>query len=139
MAATPAYLEFLIEHLAPLGAITQRRMFGGHCLYCNGTVFALVAGNDLYLKADAESLGVFVERKLKQFSPFDDPKTTMNYFQPPPEFFDDADALKLWGKLAVDAGVRGAKPKKGLKRTAAKKASKKSVAKRAPARARNKG
>ena len=45
MPATPAYLDFLLEHLAPLGTITQRRMFGGHCLYCNGTVFALVAAS----------------------------------------------------------------------------------------------
>jgi DNA transformation protein and related proteins len=118
MPATPAYLDFLLEHLAPLGAITQRRMFGGHCLYCNGTVFALAAGNDLYLKADAESRGAFMERGLKQFNPFGDPEMIMNYFQPPPEFFEDPDALKQWGQMAVDAGKRGAKPKK----KAAKKA-----------------
>jgi DNA transformation protein and related proteins len=111
MAATPAYLAFLLEHLAPLGDITQRRMFGGHCLYCNGTVFALVAGNDLYLKADAESRPAFDARKLKQFNPFDDPKMVMNYFQPPPEFFEDPDALLEWGRRAIAAGLRGGKPK----------------------------
>ena len=110
MAATLAYLDFLLEHLAPLGAITQRRMFGGHCLYCDGTVFALLAGNDLYLKADAESRDAFSARGLKQFCPFDDPSMVMNYFQPPPEFFEDADALKHWGKMAVNAGRRRTKP-----------------------------
>ena len=130
MAATLAYLEFLLEHLAPLGTITQRRMFGGHCLYCNGTVFALAAGNDLYLKADAESRDAFVARGLKQFNPFGDPEMIMNYFQPPPEFFEDADALKQWGKMAVEAGKRGAKPKSSTKR-AAKKASKRAGAKKA--------
>ena len=112
MAATPAYLEFLLEHLAALGTITQRRMFGGHCLYCNGTVFALVAGNTLYLKADAESRDVFIGRGLEPFRPFDDPNMSMNYFQPPPEFFEDPQALEQWGSLAVAAGHRGAKPKK---------------------------
>jgi DNA transformation protein len=119
MAATPAYLNFLFEHLAPLGTITQRRMFGGHCLYCDGTVFALVAGNDLYLKADAESRGTFADRGLKQFNPFDDPAMVMNYFQPPPEFFEDSDALLQWGRLAVEAGKRGAKPKKKAAKKAA--------------------
>lgn len=37
------YIEFLKEWLAPLGEISARAMFGGHCLYCDGVVFALVA------------------------------------------------------------------------------------------------
>ena len=115
MAATPAYLEFLLEHLSPLGAITQRRMFGGHCLYCDGTVFALVAGNALYLKADAETRGAFEARGLEQFKPFGDPSLTMGYFQPPPEFFEDAGAVLEWGRRAVDAGKRGGKPKRAAK------------------------
>src|SRR6185295_518368 len=99
MAATPAYLEFLLEHLAPLGEITTRRMFGGHCLYCDGAVFALLAGNTLYLKADAETRDIFLARKLEQFHPFGDDQASMNYFQPPPEFFEDTDALQEWGRL----------------------------------------
>ncbi len=118
MAATPAYLEFLLEHLAPLGEITTRRMFGVHCLYCDSAVFALLAGNTLYLKADAETRDVFLARKLEQFHPFGDEQMSMNYFQPPPEFFEDADALQEWGRLAIAAGSR-AKPNK--KKPAVKK------------------
>lgn len=118
-ATTPAYLNFLLDHLTPLGDITQKRMFGGHCLYCNGTVFALVARNALYLKADAESAPLFQARALQQFYPFEDPTQLMNYFQPPPEFFEDPDALVHWGRLAIQAGQRGAtrKPRKRVAKT----------------------
>ena len=49
-----SYLEFLIEQVSPLGEITSRSMFGGHAVYCDGTVFAPVASDTLYLKSPPE-------------------------------------------------------------------------------------
>jgi len=46
------YLDVLLEWLSPLGTVASRSMLGGHCLYCDGVVFALVADNTLHLKVD---------------------------------------------------------------------------------------
>jgi DNA transformation protein len=117
MPAKNAYLDFVAEWLAPLGGIVSRSMMGGYILYCDGVVFALIAHNTLYLKADAETRPRFEALGLKPFYPFEG-KASMSYFQPPPEFFEDADAMLEWGRAAVDVGRRS-KKKPAKKKAAA--------------------
>jgi hypothetical protein len=45
MAARNAYVDWLMEWLAPLGTIVARPMMGGHIVYADCVVFALVAEN----------------------------------------------------------------------------------------------
>lgn len=55
MALDTGLLEWVREALAPVGTVTMRRMMGGATLYCDGTVFAILAFDELWFKADAES------------------------------------------------------------------------------------
>ncbi len=107
-----AYLDYILDWLSPLGDITSRAMMGGHILYSNGTVFALVAGNALFLKADDTTRPRFEALRLKPFQPFPDKPGTMQYYPPPAEFFEDADVMTEWGRGAVEAGKRAAAKKK---------------------------
>jgi DNA transformation protein len=112
MAQTSKYLEFLLEWLAPLGEISARGMFGGHALYCDGVVFALVARSTLYLKVDDVTRPRFESRGLKPFQPFEDNPGVMQFYPPPAEFFDDADVMSDWGRAAVEVGRRAKTKKK---------------------------
>ena len=103
------YLDFVTEWLAPLGSIVSRSMMGGHILYCDCVVFALVARNTLYLKVDQETRARFQKLGLKAFKPFDDKDSLMLYYPPPAEFFEDADAMLEWGRAAVGVGLRAKK------------------------------
>src|SRR5579871_5942538 len=109
MANRTSYIEFLIEQLSPLGEITARRLFGGHSLYCNGTVFALVARDTLYLKVDDQTRPEFAALGLETFHPFGDARHSMQYYQAPAELFEHSDAVHLWGGRAVAAGRRAAR------------------------------
>jgi len=40
---------------ASLGSVSTWRKFGGHGIYCDGIMFALISGEVLYLKADEVS------------------------------------------------------------------------------------
>ena len=82
---------------------------GGRVLYCGGTVFAILARNTLYLKADTASRPRFEALKLQAFQPFPDRPGTMCYYAPPAEFFEDADAMLEWGRAAVTAGMAARK------------------------------
>ncbi|MCP5117964.1 MAG: TfoX/Sxy family protein [bacterium] len=107
------YVDFVIEQLSPLGTITARKMFGGYCLYCDGTVFAIIAEDTLYLKADDTNRPDFDQAGLPAFKPFDDKPTVMQYYLAPPEVFEDPEALERWVGGAVQAGRRAKKkPKK---------------------------
>lgn len=110
------YVEFVVEQLSPIGEITARRMFGGHCLYCDGIVFALIGNNVLYLKADDVNRPDFEKLGLKPFQPFEDRSSVMSYYTAPPEIFEDADSMKRWIGSAVDAGRRAHAKKKPRKR-----------------------
>jgi DNA transformation protein len=81
-------------------------MFGGHCLYCDGVVFALVAGGTLYLKVDELTRLRVEELGLKPFQPYETKVEVMQYYQPPPEFFEEAALVLDWGVAAVEAGRR---------------------------------
>src|SRR5258708_2529140 len=117
--AKQAYIEFLIETFSPLGEITARAMFGGHTLYCNGVVFALVANNTLYLKADDHNRPDFEALDLEAFRPFPDRPETMRYYRAPAELFDSLEGVEKWAGGAVEAGRRAGRKEnrsKGKKR-----------------------
>ncbi len=52
MALADADIAFATDLFSDLGQLTTRKMFGGMCLYLDGTVFALMSSDaTLYLKA----------------------------------------------------------------------------------------
>ncbi len=117
MSAKNTYVEFVVEHFEPLGAITARAMFGGHVLYCDGIPFALIASGEVYLKVDRHNRPAFEARGLAPFRPFPDRPGVMQYCQLPPETFEDPEALRLWAGSAVEAGRRAQAGKRPKTRT----------------------
>ena len=67
MPAKDKFTEFVIDRLSLLGRIDSRYMFGGWCLYFNGTVFALIADGALYLKGDENNIPAFMAANCKPF------------------------------------------------------------------------
>ncbi len=104
-----SYVEFVLEQLAPLGQITVRRMMGGYTLYCDGTVFALIARGALYLKADAGNRPTFERRGLPAFQPDENQPGTMSYFLVPADVLESREELAAWAGEAVAAGRRTAR------------------------------
>lgn len=50
MASDLNFVEFVIEQIENAGVIRYRQMFGGHTLYCNDKVVALICDNQLFVK-----------------------------------------------------------------------------------------
>jgi DNA transformation protein len=106
------------EAMEPLGRVTMRKMMGGATLYLNGTIFAILIDEGLWLKADAESDAIWDAEGCEKFSvTFKDGKVdVMNYRRAPLDVYDDPEAMQRWAALAVEAGARAAakkKPRKG--------------------------
>ena len=121
MKPRPPFVSFVLEQFSILGEATARFMMGGHVVYINGVVCALVADGELYLKGDPHNIPDFDARGLKPFKPFPDQDAVMKYFQAPPEIFEDPDALRKWVGGAVAAGQRSAKKKPGTTKAARKR------------------
>ncbi|RZU02180.1 TfoX/Sxy family protein [Rivibacter subsaxonicus] len=121
--APPPYVSLCLELLSPLGRVTARAMFGGYGLYVDGLMVGLVAGEQLYLKTDAQSIEAWRAAGCHPFSyerGGGKPPIEMSYWTPPVEAFDGEHAMQPWARLALAAALRkraakptGARPRRG--------------------------
>lgn len=108
VAIDESLVAWVTEAMVPIGAVTCRAMMGGRTLYCDGTVFAIIADDQLWFKADAHSDAAWDAAGAERFSyaKGDGQVGTMNYRRAPDDCYDDADVLRHWGGLALAAGTR---------------------------------
>lgn len=111
------YIEYLKEVFEQFGPVTVRRMFGGYGIYHNGLMFALVANDTLYLKADADNLGYFEDEGLGPFEYNKSGKVVkLSYYQAPDEIMDDREQAAVWGRRSFEAALRSQASSKRPKR-----------------------
>lgn len=109
-------VAMVAEALEPLGTVTARAMMGGRVLYLDGTIFALVADDLLWFKADAASDAEWDAMGAPRFTAEmgEGRAASMNYRRAPDEVYDAAEEMRRLALLAVEAGRRApAKRKKG--------------------------
>lgn len=105
------FLDHVIEVLGTSGDVRSRRMFGGVGLFRDGLMFALIADDTLFLKADSHSRHAFESLGLEPFQyEKRSGKVKLSYFTAPEEIFEDDEQARLWAHRAFDAALRtGAK------------------------------
>ena len=102
------FIGFVQELLEKWGQVTARRMFGGHGLYHEGLMFAIVMDNRLYLKADAVNRPDFEALNLTPFTfPMKGKDVALSYWSAPDAIFDEPTEAVLWARSAWDAAARG--------------------------------
>lgn len=100
-------LAHSLELLAPLGPLRSRRMFGGYGLYVDDLFIAIIAFEQLWLKADAQSLPQFETAGCRRFEYQRAGKTaSLRYCAPPPEALDSPALMLPWARLALAAALR---------------------------------
>ena len=107
------FVSYVVDLMQPLGPVYAKSMFGGHGIFLDGLMFALVADSVLYLKVDKETEQEFRDRFLEQFTYNKQGKELkMSYYQAPEETLDDADEMKHWADKGFGAALRAASKKK---------------------------
>lgn len=115
-AARRAFADHVVDLLRGLGPVSARSMFGGHGLYLDGRMFALLVDGRLFIKADADSLPVFEAARCQPFVYESRGKrVSVQYHEAPSEALEHPDEAVLWARLGVAAAQRAAalKPDKG--------------------------
>jgi len=107
MSEQGVFVEFVLERLAPMGAVRARAMFGGYGIYDGAVIFAIIVDDTLYFKADELTLPAFAARGLKPFTYAARGKAmTMQYYEAPPEVFEEPEAMRSWAQQALAAALR---------------------------------
>lgn len=124
MAADPEFVAHCLELLASLGPCRARRMFGGHGIYLDDLMFALIAAEELYLKTDASTQAQWEAAGSHPFVyASSERKVQMSYWSAPEETMESPVAMRPWARLALDAALRSRKATPagpGRKKTAAR-------------------
>lgn len=111
------FVDSLPETFELFGPVTVRKMFGGYGLYHDGTMFAIVVDDTLYLKSDAESAADFERVGLGQFAYERNGRIIkMSFYLAPDEIIDDREQAARWARRAFAAALRALAAKKIPKR-----------------------
>jgi DNA transformation protein len=129
--------EGLGELFEPFGAISVRRMFGGHAVYSDGLCFALQIGGEVYIKSDDLNEAAFSQAGSEPFVYSVKGKgeagaskpVKVGFWRLVASAYDDPEELKRWTELGLSAARRAAAAKAG------KAAPKKGASKNAKSRA----
>ena len=102
MAPTEGFKDFIKDQLAGFAPVSIRNMFGGAGIYADGVMFALLANDVLYLKADATSAHAFEAEGMGPFTYTTPgkPPVAMSYWEVPPRLLEDPDELADWAREA---------------------------------------
>jgi DNA transformation protein and related proteins len=128
MRVSPAVRKDLLERLNNLAPVSDRSMFGGVGLFCEGRFFGLIYDDLLYFKADEASLPDYLKAGMGPFAPFGPEKASKRHFQVPPGVVSDKRKLKAWLLKAVAAADKAAE--KRAEKKSGKGAGKKRTAKK---------
>ncbi len=115
MATGTDYLQYVLDQLDGLGAVTSRHMFGGTGLYCDELFFGLIFGDTLYMKVNDSNRGDYEARGMSPFRPYaGKPQVSMSYYEVPPDVLEDGEQLVTWARRSTEAAAT--KPQKRRRR-----------------------
>jgi len=107
MALNPEFRDYVLELLEPLGTVQAKRMFGGAGLYLDGTIFAILAFDTVFLKVDDQNRADFEAEEMQPFDPFEDGKRVIkSYYECPARLLENSDELCDWARISWQAGRR---------------------------------
>lgn len=94
------FVDYVVcDLLGHINDITSRAMFGGHGIYKDGTIFAIIAYDQLYFKVDDRTRKDFAKHDSKPFT-YSTKKRKKNvmssYWLLPEKIMDDPNLLKKW-------------------------------------------
>jgi DNA transformation protein len=101
------FVDYVMELLGPFGTVVSRRMFGGHGVYLDGLMFAIVSEDTLYLKADEmnrieyEQAGCEIFGYLRKGR-----RATLNFFRAPEAAMESPQLMLPWARSAYAAALR---------------------------------
>jgi DNA transformation protein len=102
-----AFIDYVMELFGPFGTVAARRMFGGHGVFLDGLMFALVLQDTLYLKADEMNRIEFEQAGCEKFGyARKGRRATLNFYRTPEEAMESPELMLPWARTAYAAALR---------------------------------
>jgi DNA transformation protein len=106
-AARDEFADYVVELMSGWGPVTAKRMFGGHGLYRDGLMFALIADEQLYFKVDDENRAAFEQADSRPFEYVMRGKPMrMSYWLAPDGCLESPPEMAEWSRSGFAAALR---------------------------------
>jgi len=111
--STKEYIDYVLELLEPINAISSGKFFGGHGVSCNSVQFAMIMGNALFFVVDDSTRDKYIDMGTECF--WYTKKTgkvnVKKYHEVPGELFDDQSTLLEWARESIIIAMKLSKKK----------------------------
>lgn len=116
----PQFVDYVIELLGPFGTVEARRMFSGHGIFLDGLMFAIVARDTLWLKADEMSREEFERAGCEPFQyDLGGKQATLGFYRAPVDALESPAQALPWARAAYAAALRANARKAAAQKRAA--------------------
>ena len=128
------FVDYVMELFGPFGTVGARRMFGGHGVYLDGLMLAIISEDTLYLKADEMNRIEFEQAGCEIFGyARKGRRATLNFFRAPADAMESPELMLPWARTAYAAALRtNAKKQVAAQAQAAAKFAQQKPAKKPP-------
>ena len=107
------FVSYVVDLMSSIGPVYAKGMFGGHGIYLDGLMFALVANGALYLKSDESTEDEYKRKGLEAFTYNKKGKEyKMSYYQAPEEALEEGEEMNLWANKAYGVALKAAAKKR---------------------------
>jgi DNA transformation protein and related proteins len=114
MAKSSPLLDYLVDHLAPLGDARGRAMFGGFGVYLDGFIIGIIAFDTFFLKTDETNRPAFEAAGAQPFAyqRGGEPAVSTTYWECPADVLEEPERLRSWATTSLAVSRRAKKPAK---------------------------
>ena len=92
------FKNFVLDQLHGLGEFETKRMFGGVALLHQGSAFAKIKHDKLWLKVNSSNRKDFEDLEMQQYSYGQDNSRKLNFYETPLDVLENRDKLVEWVK-----------------------------------------
>lgn len=125
------FVDYVLELFGPFGTVVSRRMFGGHGVYLDGLMFAIISEDTLYLKADEMNRIEFEQAGCEIFGyARKGRRATLGFFRAPEDAMESPELMLPWARTAYAAALRA----NAKKQVAGQAQAARKIAQQAPAK-----
>ncbi len=107
MVSRNEFAAYVVELMSEWATVSVRKMFGGHGIYLDGMMFALIVEDELFFKADALNVAQF---KSEDSHPFTYQSKTriveVSYWSAPPACLESPVEMSDWCQSGFAAALR---------------------------------
>ena len=106
MALHEEFKNFVLDQLQGIGEFETKRMFGGLALLHQGSAFAKIKHDKVWLKVDESNIIDFEKHEMQQYTYGKDNSRKLNFYETPIEIIEDRDKLKDWVKKSIEVAMK---------------------------------